>query len=167
MSSAGLDNLLVDWKILEATEPAHFEAAMELFSEYISSLDFDLSFQNVEQERSLLPTMYGRPTGCFFLVQSGQDFIGCAGVRQIENDQTCELKRMYIKPPFQGIGIGRALMEKAIETAQALGYSTMKLDTIGYKMPRAVKLYERYGFLETQPYNYNPHKGVKFFTRQL
>jgi putative acetyltransferase len=155
------------WKIIEASAPEEYRAAVGLFNEYIASLDFNLDFQNVDHELTILPTMYGPPTGRLFLVQDGGTFVGCAALRRIENDTTCELKRMYLRPVYRGLGIGKAIMEKAIESARGLSYTVMKLDTIGYKMPWAVKLYESYGFRETTPYNHNPHKGVLYFEREI
>ncbi len=155
------------WEIIEASTAEEYKAAVALFNEYIASLDFDLGFQNVDHELTILPTMYGPPVGRLFLVRAEGSFVGCAALRRIENDTTCELKRMYLQPACRGLGIGKAIMEKSIEGARNLGYTVMKLDTIGYKMPWAVKLYESYGFRETTPYNHNPHEGVLYFEREI
>ena len=155
------------WEIREASSAEEYQAAVGLFNEYLASLDFDLGFQNVNHELTLLPTMYGPPTGGLFLVQAQGTYVGCAALRQIENNTTCELKRMYLQPAYRGLGIGNAIMERSIGLARRLGYTVMKLDTIGYKMPWAVKLYESYGFRETTPYNYNPHEGVLYFEREI
>ena len=155
------------WEIIVASTADEYKTAVGLFNEYIASLDFDLDFQNVDQELTILPTMYGPPTGRLFLVRAEGTFVGCAALRRIENDTTCELKRMYLRPAYRGLGIGKAIMEKSIACASSLGYITMKLDTIGYKMPWAVNLYESYGFRETSPYNHNPHEGVLYFEREI
>ena len=155
------------WEVIEASTAEEYKAAVGLFNEYIASLDFDLDFQNVDHELTILPTMYGPPTGRLFLVRAEGAFVGCAALRRIENDTTCELKRMYLRPACRGLGIGKTIMEKSMVCARSLGYITMKLDTIGYKMPWAVKLYESYGFRETTPYNHNPHEGVLYFERDI
>jgi putative acetyltransferase len=157
----------MEWKLIEASTAEEYKAAVGLFNEYIASLDFDLGFQNVDHELTILPTMYGPPTGRLFLVRAEGTFVGCAALRRIENDTTCELKRMYLQAGYRGKGIGKAIMEKSIQGARSLGYTVMKLDTIGYKMPWAVKLYESYGFRETTPYNHNPHEGVLYFEREI
>lgn len=157
----------MSWEIIEASTAEEYKAAVGLFNEYIASLDFDLDFQHVDHELTILPTMYGPPSGRLFLVRAKGTFVGCAALRRIENDTTCELKRMYLQPACRGLGIGKAIMEKSIAVARSLGYITMKLDTIGYKMPWAVKLYESYGFRETAPYNHNPHAGVLYFEREI
>ncbi len=157
----------VNWTIIEASKQEEYLAAIELFKEYVASLDFDLSFQNFDEELTIMPVMYGSQTGKLFLVKLGSEFIGCAGLRRIENDITCELKRMYIKPAYRQLGVGKAIMRLAIDNARVMGYELMKLDTIGYKMPLAVKLYKSYGFKETVAYNYNPHEGVVYFELKL
>lgn len=157
----------MEWRLLEASTAEEYKAAVGLFNEYIASLDFDLGFQNVDHELTILPTMYGPPTGRLFLVEAEGTFVGCVALRRIENDTTCELKRMYLRAAYRGKGIGKAFMEKSIQEARSLGYTVMKLDTIGYKMPWAVKLYESYGFRETNPYNHNPHEGVLYFEREI
>ena len=153
--------------IIEATNDEHYRAAGHLFKEYADSLDFTLAFQSFEDELTILPKMYGPPDGALLLVGNEGEFVGAAGLRRIENDVTCEIKRMFIQPGFQGAGMGKALMNALIQKARQLGYQTIKLDTLGPKMPAAVKLYKSFGFVETVPYNFNPHEGVLYFEKQL
>lgn len=153
-------------RIIQATTPAQYETGAELFKEYAASLDFTLCFQSFDDELKILPQMYGPPTGALLLVETVGQCIGAVGLRRIENDLTCEVKRMYIRPGHQGKGIGKALMEKVLETARVLNYELIKLDTLS-KMPAAVGLYKSFGFVETRPYNYNPHAEVLYFERQL
>jgi GNAT superfamily N-acetyltransferase len=152
---------------MEATSQEQYLAAIALFKEYAASLDFDLQFQNFDDELEILPTMYGPPVGCLFLVEDQGQYVGCAGLRRIENDWTCEIKRMYIRPQYRGQGVGKALMTRLLHSARSMHYRTIKLDTIGYKMPNAVGLYTSFDFRETVPYNFNPYEGVKYFEREL
>ena len=41
---------------------------------------------------------------------------------------TAEIKRMYVKPEFQGNGIGNFLLEKALEEADSLNVQEVFLD---------------------------------------
>jgi GNAT superfamily N-acetyltransferase len=125
-----------------------------------------LSYQKFDDELLQLPQMYGPPTGALFLVQYDGEFIGAAGLRRIENDFTCEVKRMYIRPGHQGKGIGKALLGAIIAEAGALGYKTIKLDTVA-EMTVALNLYKSFGFKETTPYNVSPLENVLFFERGL
>jgi putative acetyltransferase len=152
------------FQIIQATTPIHYEAGAALFKEYAASLDFTLCFQSFDEELKIIPQMYGPPTGSLLLVETAGQYIGTVGLRRIENDRTCEVKRMYIRPGYQGKGIGKALMEKVLETAATLNYRIIKLDTLS-KMSAAVGLYKSFGFVETKPYNYNPHEEVLYFER--
>ena len=153
--------------IINASTPDDYQAGAVLFREYANSLDFTLCFQNFDDELTILPKMYGAPAGALLLAKFEADYIGVVGLRQIENEWTCEVKRMYIQPAFQGKGIGKALMDAVIKMAESLDYKTIKLDTLGPKMPAAVGLYKSFGFVETRPYNYNPYDGVLYFEKQL
>lgn len=153
--------------IIQAITPEHYFAAATIFKEYAESLDFTLSFQSFDEELTALPIMYGQPAGALLLVEDEGNYAGAVGLRQIENEFTCEVKRMYIKPEYQGKGIGKALMAHVLEIAKLMNYKTIKLDTLGPKMPAAVGLYKSFGFKETPPYNYNPYEGVLYFEREL
>jgi len=154
-------------RVIKAVTSEEYRAGAILFKEYADSLDFTLSFQSFEDELNILPKMYGQPTGALLLAKSNGEYIGAVGLRQIENETTCEVKRMYIRPGYQGKGIGKMLMETLLEEAKMMHYQTVKLDTLGPKMPAAVGLYQSFGFKETTPYNYNPYEGVLYFEKQI
>ena len=155
------------YTIFQASTDEHYKTGATLFREYADSLDFALSFQSFEDELTILPKMYGKPKGALFLVEANGAFIGAVGLRQIENEYTCEVKRMYIRPNYQGKGIGKTLLQRVVEAAMEMNYKTIKLDTLGSKMPVAVGLYKSFGFKETAPYNYNPYDGVLYFEKSL
>lgn len=157
----------MDISIIKAQSQQQIISATHLFKEYADSLDFTLSFQNFEKELQQIPVMYGSPKGALLLVEVEGKYIGVAGLRNIENQSTCEIKRMYIKPEFQGKGLGKLLIQALIDEAIALHYEIIKLDTLGPKMPAAVALYKSFGFVETPPYNYNPYEGVLYFEKKI
>ncbi len=77
------------------------------------------------------------------------------------------MKRLFLRGDFRGLGLGRELIERLIEEARKIGYKKMRLDTLPGKMPRAVKLYELYGFQKIKPYYENPHKETLFMEKIL
>ncbi|GAB4034407.1 GNAT family N-acetyltransferase [Spirosoma gilvum] len=152
-------------QITVARTPEQYLAAIALFKEYAVGLGIDLQFQNFDKELQTLPAMYGPPKGELWLLEDDGNWVGCTALRQL-NEKTCELKRMYIQPSYRGQGWADALMKTALTTARSLGYEWMKLDSLRRLTP-ALKLYQRYGFTEIAPYNYNPEEDVVYFEKHL
>ncbi|MEP7238676.1 MAG: GNAT family N-acetyltransferase [Ferruginibacter sp.] len=132
-----------------------------LFKEYAAWLNIDLGFQHFEEELKELKTMYGLPGGGIILCEVDNKFIACVAVRKIDN-KTAELKRMFVQPAYQRHGIGKILLEKAIELAIAEKYSYIRLDTLNY-MTSAISLYRQYGFYEIPAYYHNPNTTAVYF----
>ena len=61
---------------------------------------------------------------------------------------------MWLRPPCQGKGLGRRLMDACLDEARRLGCRSLRLDTQA-KMEAAVHLYRAYGFSEIPRYNDN------------
>ena len=142
-----------------------FAIGKEIILEYVAWLDFDLSFQNFDDEINALEQMYSAPVGGLLIAKVDNEPAGVAGIRRFDNDD-CELKRMFVKQGFRGLGLGKALLLESIELAKQLGYKTIKLDTADY-MKDAIQLYVQNGFVEIPPYRYNPHESAKYFTLKL
>jgi len=140
-------------------------AVKKLFKEYAGSLDFDLGFQNFDEELANLPGEYVPPTGCLLLATYQDKAAGCVALRRID-EGACEMKRLYVQPKFRRRGIGRALAEAIIERAKKAGYKRMRLDTAP-TMDAAKDLYESMGFKEIDAYRYNPLKGAVFMELTL
>jgi N-acetylglutamate synthase-like GNAT family acetyltransferase len=93
---------------------------------------------------------------------------GCVALRRILTDGlACEMKRLWVDGAFRGLGLGRQLVEKAIEWAREKGFETMYLDTVPAAMPEANRLYAAMGFEHVERYNENPLAGVEFFRLSL
>jgi putative acetyltransferase len=136
-----------------------------LFHEYARSLGFDVGFQNFEQELASLPGDYAPPQGRLLIAFWQRKVAGCVGLRDLGGG-VCEMKRLYVRRQFRGLGIGRALAEAIIEEARRIGYEKMRLDTVA-SVARARSLYWRLGFAEIDPYRYNPIEGAIFMELTL
>jgi putative acetyltransferase len=165
-----------------------------LFREYAQSLGVDLSFQNFDDELATLPGEYAPPDGRVFLALLDENdapladrarececsrsqiplaassarfeaIAGCIALRRID-DETCEMKRLYVRQQFRGQGVGRKLVAAVIEAAREVGYCRMRLDTLP-QMSQAQVLYRSLGFREIPPYRYNPVPGTRFFELAL
>ena len=143
------------------SNPNEYKSAMDLFLEYANWLNIDLSFQKFDEELKILKTMYGPPLGCIILCKHENDFVACVAVRKID-DGVAELKRMYVKPDFQRMGIGENLLKLSISFAKEKGYKTIKLDTLNTMKP-AMNLYAKHGFVETSAYYFNPEPTAVYF----
>lgn len=139
------------------TQLSHVRA---LFSEYAASIGFDLSFQDFQKELEELPGDYGPPTGCLLLAEEDGRIAGCCALRKLSED-TCEMKRLYVRPEVRGKGIGKILAKAIIDEARKREYGKMRLDTVP-AMKRAIRLYEALGFKEISPYRFNPIQGALF-----
>lgn len=136
-----------------------------LLEEYADSLDVDLGFQNFEEELANLPGRYAQPDGCILLARYNGEIAGCAALRKLSGD-ICEGKRLYVKPRFRGLDIGRKLVEALIAEARKIGYSRMRGDTLA-SMKTAQALYASLGFKQIEPYCYNPTEGAVFIELKL
>jgi ribosomal protein S18 acetylase RimI-like enzyme len=132
------------------------EIVRTLFREYADALGIDLSFQDFESELA-------DPLGFYELVLLSER--GCVALRRID-DETCEMKRLYVRPDGRRTGLGRALAEAAIAHARAIGFDRMLLDTLP-SMTVARDLYASLGFRETDAYRDNPVEGTSYLELKL
>jgi len=77
----------------------------------------------------------------------------------------CEMKRLWVRNGFRGLGLGRRLLEDVIRWAEQRGYGAMYLDTVPAAMPEADALYERIEFVRVERDNDKPVADVVFFRR--
>ncbi|HEV2854381.1 MAG TPA: GNAT family N-acetyltransferase [Thermoanaerobaculia bacterium] len=147
-------------EIVQAESREQVAEVRALFEEYASSLGFGLGFQDFTAELAGLPGAYAPPRGRLLLAFHGGRPAGCVALRELD-DGVCEMKRLYVRPDFRDLRIGRALAEAVIAEARGIGYSRMRLDTVP-AMERARGLYRALGFREIPPYRFNPVPGTAF-----
>ena len=108
-----------------------------LLLEYASALPFALDFQDFDEELATLPGRYAAPGGALLVGSIDGVVVGCVGVRRLD-DETCEMKRLFVTDQARGSGLGRVLAEASITAARRLG------------------------FAEIDPYTVNPVPGARF-----
>lgn len=82
--------------------------------------------------------------GAFVVVYRNGEPVGCGAVRRLD-EQTAELKRMYVTPRARGLGLGRRLVSALEAEARALGARRLVLET-GVRQTSALALYRAAGY---------------------
>jgi ribosomal protein S18 acetylase RimI-like enzyme len=170
-------------------EPRELDAVRAIFRDYADSLGIDLGFQNFDQELASLPGEYEEPRGALLLavVDVGEVAVpvdaeplaraqgqlahvaGCCALRPLDTadyPNAAEMKRLYVRPQFRGVGLGRQLAEAILDAARGAGYACVLLDTLD-DMESARALYEDLGFAEVPPYYHNPIAGSHYLKVDL
>jgi len=142
-SPAELDQARIFFRAFVAWHRERHAADLGLIDRYFDSGEF-------ERELAGLPGAYAPPSGRLLLAWTGDVAVGCAALRRLD-DQSCEMKRMFVSPAAQGRGAGRALAAELIRAASAEAYTSMYLDT-SIRQAEALTLYRSLGFTEVEPY---------------
>jgi len=147
------------------------ETARALLREYAAYLNSFLGAEHIclaeyEEELARLPSPYQVLLIAFAVDDGGsEEAAGCVLLKPMGN--ACEMKRLWVRPKFQGLGIGRRLTEELIDAARQHGYSAMYLDTVPAAMSAAYRLYCALGFTPVERYNENPVPDIVFLRRDL
>src|SRR5919205_429473 len=120
-------------------EPRHADGFRSLVSDTLREFDFALD--------PALDADLDDPAGTYAAVWVAVDadaVVGSVALRDL-GDATLELKRMYLRPDQRGRGLGRQLLNVALDWARANGVRIIQLDT-SERMVAAQRLYEAHGF---------------------
>jgi carbonic anhydrase len=163
-------NEVVMLRIVPALSEAAISQTRNLFREYATTPEVVPCLEDFERELASLPGHYAPPGGRLLLAieesaEGPGEAIGCVALRKWEPD-TCEMKRLYVRPASRGKGAGRELVRSLIADARSIGYKKMLLDTLP-SMKESHKLYRTLGFREIPAYQKNPIPGALFFERLL
>jgi len=165
------------FEILKAESGDNLEQARILCREYAEFLkscfhervelpSFKEYFKNYEQEiDNYLPGRFCHPKGCLLLAKNKGKPAGCVGLMDLGNS-ICEMRRLFVRPKYRGLGIGRALAKAIVEQGRNMGYALIRLNT-NRRMPVADKLYRSLGFKEIAPYEHFEVDGMIFMELKL
>lgn len=147
--------------IAPVSGPGQIEQVRTLFREYEAWVAEPCCFAGFERELAELPKEYR----VLLLAEVGGEPAGCVGLRTLP-DGAAEMKRLYVRPAYQGRGLGRRLAKEIIAAARAAGCGALYLDTLP-KMTPAIALYRALGFVPCSPYAAAPTPGALFFELPL
>lgn len=148
-------------RIFEAKTEKELAVVRELFEEYAYFLKTDIyqkidsrfreqHWQELEEDTKYLPGDYGAPKGCILLAEYQGQAAGCVAIKELDVE-ICKMKRLYVRPQFRNLGIGKGLSKAIIEHGEKLGYHCMRLHT-SQLLDAAMELYKALGFKEIAPY---------------
>lgn len=127
------------------------------FRALVKLLDVDLAIRDGKDHSFF--AQFNKLDSIKHVVVAYIDFVpaGCGAIKQYD-DETMEVKRMFVKPEFRGKGIARMVLSELEKWTGELGYSFCILET-GKKQPEAISLYKTSGY-ELIP-NYGQYENVE------
>ena len=140
-----------------------------IFREYADGLGVDLCFQQFDEELAGLPGEYAAPRGALLVAMASGVVAGCCALRPLDAADyanAAEMKRLFVREAFRGVGLGRQLAEATLDAARQAGYACVLLDTLS-DMEAARALYTDLGFVEIPAYYHNPIAGAHYLKVDL
>lgn len=127
------------------------------FTRLTKELHAELAFRNGELQHE-----YNQYNGidniatCIIAYENSTP-VGCGCFKKY-SEETIEMKRVFVSPPFRGKGIAGEILRFLEGWALELGYRKAVLET-GKKQAEAIYLYEKNGYLRTE--NYGPYAKLQ------
>jgi GNAT superfamily N-acetyltransferase len=119
----------------------------------------------VKADAETLPGPYAAPDGCLLVARSAEEPAGCVAYERLD-PETCEVKRVFVRPALRGNGLARALMIELLARARTHGYRRARLETLeGMMAARA--LCRDLGFTEIPGERPGEHVDTIVFERTL
>ncbi len=101
-----------------------------------------------------------------FVMRHERVLAGCGGIKLCDTEYG-EVKRMYVRPQFRGLGFGRLMLNHLAEHARQQGVEVLRLETGIYQLA-AISLYERFGFQRIPPFGaYKDDPLSVFFEKRI
>lgn len=136
------------------------------FGQLIQLLDNDLHTRYGTLQAMYDPYNVMESTESVVLAYLDQLPVACGGFK-VHDDETVEIKRMYVKPAYRGRGIASRILVELEGWAMELGYARSILET-GEKQAEAIGLYQKNGYRQIE--NYGPYReqpGSVCFEKKL
>ena len=86
----------------------------------------------------------------FFVARYEGKSAACGGIKLFATEYG-EVKRMYVRPVYRGLGLGKAMLNHLAQYARERRINLLRLET-GIYQKEAIGLYDRYGFERRPPF---------------
>lgn len=146
---------------IERASLQHMNEAYAIVQEYYEAVGVVLR----EDAESFAREYFGDGSGVWLAFED-EGAVGCIALRPLPHlDRAGEIKRMYVKPDYRGLGIAERML-KALEVyAAEAGYRWLYLDTKD-DLATAIRFYRRHGYEPCERYNENP-QATMFMNKRL
>jgi putative acetyltransferase len=114
------------------------------------------------ESNHLLPIEVLRAPNVTFLTARLDGQLAACGAVVNQNGEYAEIKRMFVRPEFRGLKIGRGLLDALEGEARTAGLALARLET-GIAQPEALRLYERAGYQYRGPFGAYPEDPLCLF----
>jgi ribosomal protein S18 acetylase RimI-like enzyme len=154
-------------KIVHADTPQLVEHIVAVAQDYVTwmlaeirqqfpALDVELfaTAHDYDDVRKKIPGTNIPPHGCMLLALADEQVCGCIALGKL-TDTIGEMRTLYVRPQYRGLGTGKRLVKALIEESRRIGYTHLRLDTLRF-MEGAYRLYQSFGFYEIEPYGAVP-----------
>jgi GNAT superfamily N-acetyltransferase len=119
-----------------------------------------------DDEHGLSPAQLVEDGVAFFVIRYDGLAVGCGGLK-IFGKEYGEIVRMYIRPRFRGMGLGKLMLQRLEKYALEHGVKELRLKT-GIYQPEALGLYTRHGYSAIPPFGpYREHPLNKYYKKNL
>jgi len=137
-----------DRRSVETLEIRRVEITSAVAADLIAALNGELSSRYPEEGANhfrLDPEEVVEGRGAFVVAYSGGKPLGCGAIRRMD-ENTAEIKRMYVEPSARARGVGRAVLRALEAEARRLEVGRIVLET-GERQLEALALYRSSGFV--------------------
>jgi GNAT superfamily N-acetyltransferase len=163
--------------IVPAQTGEHLEHLISLAHEYVTWMaaeiqrqypELDLAEFTSEHAYDDLRKKFPGEHVCLLIAMHDSELCGCVALGHL-SEAICEVRTLYVRPACRGMGIGKLLVQAALDQARTLGYHTARLDTLAF-MHGAQQLYRSLGFYDIEPYldlSDSLKQYIRFFEMKL
>jgi GNAT superfamily N-acetyltransferase len=127
-------------------EPADSSVSVALQQAFFAEISSRYPGWEPTSSQSVEPSDLAPPTGAWIVAYLDGEPVGCGGLQAVD-DETVEIRRVFLLASARGRGIGHALLTELERRAQQLLYQRVRLTT-GEHQPEALRLFQGAGYLE-------------------